>query len=93
MKIYFMKFSGAITGAQVVTADGAKHELTTNGELCGLWRDGKQVIGTCDFDLRCAAQTARNRLRIKARFYFGELFNWDYENWEAITVSRKPLFD
>ena len=92
MKIYFTRWNGKITGAQVVTGKGARHELTTNGELCGLWVDGKQVIGTSDFDLCCAAQTARNKLRVKARFYFDELFGWDYENLEAITVSRKPLF-
>lgn len=92
MKIYFTRYDGTITGAQVVTADGVEHELTTNGKLCGLWVDGKQVIGTCDFDLCCAEQTARNKLRAKARFYFDELFSWDYENLEAITVSRKPLF-
>ena len=98
MKIYYVKVNGSITGAQVIADDGSEHELTTNGSLCGLWVNQKQVIGTSDFDLCCSAKTARDRLRRKALFYCGDPFDLDFRwmdwiNWKPITVSRKPLFD
>lgn len=92
MKIYFTKYGREITGAQVVSDDGTKHELSTDSKLCGLWCDDKQVIGTCDFDLRCCAQTARNRLINQAVYRCQSQKAWWDECEEQVTVSRKPLF-
>lgn len=90
MKIYFTKYEGEIVGAQIIADDGAKYELTTNGDKCGLWINGRQVVGNCDFDLCCSAATARARLTDQASFRCRRVD--DCDNAEKIIVVRKPLF-
>ena len=90
MKIYFMRNeSGSVCGAQIVTSNGKKYDLLTNSKLDGLWKNGQQVEGTCDFDLRCSAATARKRIvsAITAHLWRS------IDDCEAYEFSRKRLFE
>ena len=66
------------------------YELTTNADREGLWVNGNQCIGHCNFDLCCSVRTAKERL-IK---YALTLRPWNaYEVNENVEVSRKPLME
>lgn len=90
MKIYFVKNGNEIVGAQIIDSRGKEHELTSNDMKCGLWLDGRQVIGTMDFDLCCCSSTARKRLIDQAIFRCSD--PWLRDVCESLKISRKPLF-
>ena len=91
MKVYFMRNeSKRVCGAQVVTEEGKMHELTTNSALNGLWRDGQQIVGTCDFSLCCCEETAKKRLLQEAVHRW---FDPEALGIEKLEVSHnRPLF-
>lgn len=94
MKIHYIKTDEkVICGLQVVMNDGRKLEFTTNYENCGLWLNGKQVIGHCDFSLNCSSSTSKSRLKEQALFY-NHLLAEDYavRDDAKFEVSRTPLF-
>jgi hypothetical protein len=98
LTIYFLKNEGTICGAQAVYEGSDddkeigygngywKMELTTNAENEGLWQDGTQVIGHCDFSLNCSSATAKKRL---CDYIYSQV---DSFNGYEVKTSRIPLF-
>ena len=89
---YLRNDDGNIYGAQIVDADGRGHTLTTNRRREGLWCGDQQIIGTCDFDLRCAESTARKKLREYAIFSQYNFTERGYGEEVPLVASRKKLF-